>query len=440
MQSSARRYLALLALGSVAFTLVGSLVPFQFQSRSWADASAAFVRAMTERLRIESKSDAIANVMLGIPLGFALLGLVCADRRVARWRAAFVGLMLLPGCAAFSAAVEFAQLYTLDRTCAGSDVLAQTVGAACGMVLWIGCGQWLTGQVRQAVSGQGTAVRFLIVYVLLLGFIEALPLDLSASPADAYRKLRRANPIPFHEFAALTGDAVSTRIATLLQLAGLYLPVGLLLAQLPGQFRAREAFGRVLLLSLGLALGMELGQVLVQSRTTSATDVVVGGSAAFFGWLLGRAFFGGLNFGAMFLLGALWWAALVWVSWSPFTVVNGPPVPFDWVPGMPLEGGNPLFALEEMLTKVVLFGLVGVVVGAWAYYTAGHAAAGVAVALGLLASALFEFGQTRFAGHTPCVTDVLLGGIGAFCGAWVTGKVRQGSNRAFCPALKESTS
>jgi VanZ family protein len=43
--------------------------------------------------------------------------------------------------------------------------------------------------------------------------------------------------------------------------------------------------------------------------------------------------------------------------------------------------------------------------------------------LGLAASAVFEAGQTYFAGHTPGVTDVLLGGLGALCGAWVTTRV-----------------
>ena len=44
--SGARGVYALLALGSAAFIAVGSLVPFDFQSRPWADVTAAFVRAM----------------------------------------------------------------------------------------------------------------------------------------------------------------------------------------------------------------------------------------------------------------------------------------------------------------------------------------------------------------------------------------------------------
>src|SRR5205823_747278 len=47
--SLARRWYALLVCGSAAFTLFGSLVPFEFRDRPWGDATAAFARAMTER-------------------------------------------------------------------------------------------------------------------------------------------------------------------------------------------------------------------------------------------------------------------------------------------------------------------------------------------------------------------------------------------------------
>ena len=70
-----RHWYAVLALGSASFTLFGSLVPFAFQGRPWGEAVDAFVAAMTGRITIESRSDAAANVMLGVPLGFALLAL-----------------------------------------------------------------------------------------------------------------------------------------------------------------------------------------------------------------------------------------------------------------------------------------------------------------------------------------------------------------------------
>jgi VanZ family protein len=425
--SGARTSYAVLALGSAAFIAVGSLVPFHFQPRPWGEATDAFVRAMAQRPKTLSKSDLAANVMLGLPLGFALLGMLCAGRALPRVRVALYALALLPMCAAFSAAVEFAQLYAPGRTCSGLDVLAQTVGAAAGMLAWLALGPWFTDQVRRAATGSAPASRLLVAYVVLLGFIQALPLDLNSSPADAYRKLygraeagdTAVKPVPFGEFRTLSGDEVDRRIATLVQLAGLYLPVGLLASRVPGRFWSRGNFPWVLLAGLGLALFLELGQVMVKSRTCNATDVLVGGSAAFAGWLVGHGFRHRLNNGQTILLGALWGVALLWVSWQPLR--QGSPVAFDWVPGMPLQG-HPLWALEAMLTKLVLFGLAGAIVAARVGVARPHAFA-IPVVLGLAASALFEVGQTRFVGHTPGITDVLLGGLGAFCGAWVTRRV-----------------
>lgn len=47
----------------------------------------------------------------------------------------------------------------------------------------------------------------------------------------------------------------------------------------------------------------------------------------------------------------------------------------------------------------------------------------IAAVVGLLVSAVFEVGQIWTPNHSPCITDVMLGGLGAFVGAWVTGRV-----------------
>jgi VanZ family protein len=276
----ARRWFAFLVLASASFTLFGSLVPFEFRNRS--DAVESFVRAMTARIVIESRSDVVANVMLGVPLGFGLLGLICVDRQIPRLRAGLYGLAMLPACCVFSASVEFAQLYVPVRTCSGSDVLAQTFGSAVGMTAWLVCGQRLTDEIRKATTGTGAAGRFLIAYVLLLGFIQALPLDLTLSPADVYRKFRDGGVrfVAFGEFRNYTSDQAWDRATSLLKLAGLYLPAGLLAGCLPGRFWSKANAGQVALAALGLSVGIEAAQVLVISRVSSATDALVGATAA----------------------------------------------------------------------------------------------------------------------------------------------------------------
>ena len=207
------------------------------------------------------------------------------------------------------------------------------------MLAWLACGRRVTDEVRAAATGAGAAGRFLVGYVLLLAFVQSLPLDLTLSPYQVYHKVRDGGVrvVPFGEFRTLDRDGAWGRAAALLKLAGLYLPVGLLAGCLPAGHWAARSAGRVALAVLALALAIEAAQVLVYSRTTSATDAVVGAAAAFLGWVLVRLRSGPeLGPGDVLGLGSWWLGALGVVSWEPFAFA-GPARPFDWVPGSPLE-------------------------------------------------------------------------------------------------------
>ena len=89
------------------------------------------------------------------------------------------------------------------------------------------------------------------------------------------------------------------------------------------------------------------------------------------------------------------------------------------MPGLPLETGDPLNALEEMLTKLVLFGLLGVLIAAWRLpprTQGGKAALNVALAIAKRRTpgrGLHREQPAMGITHTPCITDVLLGGLGS---------------------------
>ena len=405
-----RRTFALLALGVAAFIVYGSLVPFAFRARPPGEAASSFAWAMANRAVPQSRSDGLANLLIAVPLGFALLGWSCADRPGGK-RAALCGAAWLPACVLLAAAVEFGQLFLPTRTCAGSDVIAQGIGAAVGMVLWALAGQRLTGHAR-AVWGKadGAVPRLLVAYLALLAFIQTLPLDLTPSPADLYRKLRdTVRYVPFGEFIGVDEAAAWKRAATLIQVFALYLPVGLLARRMRG-FEAglseagmrktpglTEASLKIVLLAFGVALLMESLQLVVQSRTPSATDVVVGACGALCGW---------------WAAGRSRWLVLAWVAvlavhaWQPWTP-HPAAASFDWLPGLPLEQGDPLFSLEEFLTKAVLFAPLGLVARR----------PSLAAVVGTTVAAVFEAGQLFVSSRYPCVTDVLIGGFGAWAGA-----------------------
>jgi VanZ family protein len=423
--STARRALACAALCAAAFTIYGSLVPFQFRAPPPEDPVGEFRAVLARGAQIDSRSDSVANVMLGVPLGFALLGALAADRRWPGGKLALVGLLLLPPCALFATAVEFSQLFTPNRTSSASDILAQTIGSAGGMVAWGLCGQAVADRAlavwrRADVDAAG---RLLVAYIVLLAFIETLPFDVSASPADLYRKLRDGGVrfVPFGEFAG-AGDLECWRLAgKLAKLAGLFFPVGLLASLMKGRVASWGAL-RIALAAVALGLCMEAPQLLVRSRSPSATDALAGAAAAVAGWFAGRVHREGLALPFALSWGVIWLALMTPVALPPAGTPRLPePRAFDWMPGMPLESGDPLGGLEEMLTKLVLFGLLGVLVAGWrlppvrrgAPGGSARVAAVIAAALGLGISALFEANQRWYGTHTPCISDVLLGGLGA---------------------------
>lgn len=427
-----RRLLGAVALGAAAFTVYGSLVPFQFHALPLGDAVGQFRATLAASVKVESRSDAAANVLLGVPLGFALLGLCCGDRRGGRAVAA--ALLLLPLCALFAAGVEFAQLFTPGRNCAASDIAAQTLGAACGMLVWLAVGPRLTDEaiaVWQRADVDATG-KVLLAYLALVVFIQVLPFDVSASPRNLYHKLRDQRA-PFAEFDAADAERWRT-YAKLVKLAALAFPIGLLAARLKGRV---ERWGIVPVAGAAVALGvsLEAPQLFVQSRVPGATDALVAAGAALTGWYAARVHADGLALPFAMSWGVVWFAGL--------TVVTQPPPgaprlaearPFDWIPAAPLESGDPMFALEEVLTKLVVFGLLGVIVAAWRLPPrtrrgvggSVRVAAAVALVLGLAISAAVESGQRWYDTNTPCITDVLLGGAGAGLGVLVASRLRRG--------------
>jgi VanZ family protein len=221
-------------------------------------------------------------------------------------------------------------------------------------------------------------------------------------------------------------------VGKLAKLAGLYFPIGLLAARLKGRTE-RWSILHVALAAFALGVCMEAPQLVIKSRVPSITDSITGALAAICGWYAARVHHEGLALPFAVCWGIIWLAGMTPISLPPpETQTREVPRPFDWIPGFVLESGDPLGALEEMLTKLVLFGLLGVLVAAWRLpprVRRGRGgsvslAVGIAAVLGLVVSGLFESNQRWYDTHTPCITDVLLGGLGAALAVLVASRVR----------------
>jgi len=427
--SLGRRNFALLLVGVVLFTLYGSYVPFRYHYRNWGDTVAAFQWAMSERLWPESRADYGANMMLGYPFGFFLLGWLRVDRLNRIMTTLGVALALLPLCASFAAVVEFGQLYFSGRTCAGSDVVAQTLGATLGMATWTVAGQWLTSQARQALAHpnlSGGAVRLLGGYLALLALVEWLPLDLTASPADLYRRVRDGyvTLMPFGELNSHTVDPLK-KGQDWCELLLLHVPVGMLLIAVGGRWRRWESWTLVLGFGLAVGLVLETGQWFVVSRHPSTSDVLISATGILLGWAATRALVEPsarrLPLTYTTAYGAVWLVLLGVVHWQPFDfdidLVGARLSRVDWLPLSGQAEKNYLWALNEVLAKFMLFPPLGALV-VWASAKPELRSAEIfgATLCGLVAG-LLEVGQLATPLRYGSPTDVLFGVVGGWLGA-----------------------
>lgn len=426
------RWYAALAVGVAAFTLYGSYVPFNYVPRPWEEATAEFDRVVRATLWPTSKSDWAANWCLGVPLGFCLLGALRVDR-VRRGPTLAFGGLVVPVCLTFSAAVEFGQLYFPGRSCSGSDIWAQGLGAACGVAAWVLAGQRFTEAARRALGRLDGTGHLLAVYAFCALVAQTLPFDLTASPADWYRRLkdRSVTFVPLGELAARPGvTAVEDwkKVAAWCELLAMALPGGALVAGLGGRWTSVNSLPQVALVGLFAGGVLELAQWPVQSRHPSSTDVLVIAFGLVAGWgiVLAVADKGSRKYRPALaaVFGQLWFGILAVHHWQPFEF--RPPLlatnagRMSWLPFEQQIGKTYLWGLEEIVLKTWLFVPLGIL-AAWGWKRSSDRRA-MAYTLGVCAAAsvVLEFGQLLLPTRIGSPTDVLFALAGGWAGAFVT--------------------
>jgi len=431
------RLYAAVALFFALFTLYGSYVPFRYHDRDFDEAVDSYRSILSQGVKPVSRSDWAANVMLGVPLGFCLLGMIRVNR-THRLQTMMWGIGITFGCAGFAALVEFGQLFFHGRTCAGSDIMAQAVGALIGVLTWSMFGNWFTDQLRNALRNphlSGGATRILAAYVVLLAAVQWLPLDLTASPHTLYKRLR--DNTTWNPFGELIHSPVKPlvneweKIGAWCELFMLAVPVGLLLAP---AFRSRARTGTVILGSIALGSLSELGQVFVQSRHPSMTDVIIIAGAVLLSWKLsvhlGTQQARKFRYEWLLALTQFWFLLMAIMHWQPFEFR---PLMLDqnWqhVSWMPLSGQsekNYLWALNEVLTKFLIFTPMGALV----VWTARHPEnrQTVLLAAGIVAgfATILEIGQLCTPTRYASPTDVLFGLVGGWIGGEIVRRMMVG--------------
>ena len=270
-----QRVYAAAALLFTAFAVWGSLFPFDVHPVPWRDAVASFWSTWYVPVARWSVSDFVSNVLLFVPIG---LFAMAWTGRPEGLRYVAVIVFVLGASTVLSVCIELAQAFVPWRTPSVVDVVAETIGAACGVVLWAVLHRPIDATVAAAASlvrRSPLVERALLAYCALFAVAWLVPADFTLRPneiADKYvhkRLLLPFTPSP---------DAATGRGLTMIGAAALAIGVTATLCGCGGG--GRRSLVKATLIATTFLVGLEAAQIFVFSRTTDGTAFLVADSAA----------------------------------------------------------------------------------------------------------------------------------------------------------------
>jgi VanZ family protein len=407
--SSSARSFGWLALGFLAFATYGSLVPLDFRPLPAAEAVEHYREAWMVPIRVGSRSDWLSNILLFTPLGYLLAGWLSVDRP--RRALVAVAVAVPVTSATLSAAIEFAQVYFPSRTVSARDVVAETLGGTIGGVAWLAARRLLAVPSWWGDIGRRERAAWLLpAYLVALLLSHDLPLDLGISPADLYHKYKNGMIclVPFG-----SGEPGSSTLRRLADEASSFLVAGLLLARFD---RRPRSFWVLLATGMALAALVEFSQLFIASRRFDATDIAVGGLAAFAGHAAGGALMADAAAWSRTACLGCWLGLVAMISWLPldFNLDLGAwsdrASRVELVPFVDYYRVSVLNAGDQLFGKAALFIPLGMMLGMSWWRT---------LLVAILVAAPFEAGQLALPGRVPSLTDFIVEVGGAWIGQLV---------------------
>lgn len=432
-----RRPLFWLGLCYLGFVIYGSLVPLDFRPIPLAEAVHRFAQIPYLDLKIESRADWVANILLFVPLAFVWLGVLWtapANAKVTKSWLVLVFAFLL------SVGIEFTQIFFPPRTVSINDIVAEGIGTVAGIAAWWIWGERLIAWMECWRAEQGPLeirARLLSIYVFILYLYSLLPLDLTISPVEFYHKWMEGRVVlipfsfPFPSRAQFIYDLL-TDIAT-------WIPVAFLWRGTASRPTGKQVWQRIVF----AAALLELLQLFVYSRVTDITDVLTAMVGAQLGNLLfvrldpkgvtpsGTARDGdripvtsGLVWKTFLLLA--WIAAVGIVFWYPFDLrldrafIHERLAFLHRVPFEIYYFGSEFRAITELLHKVLFFAPGGLLL-AWLTTPLqssrwGRPAGLASIAFLAALAFVVELGQVLLPSKYPDLTDWLLETVGGLIG------------------------
>ena len=264
--------LALVALIYAAFVVYGSLVPLEFRYRSLQSAWSAFQHIPYLKLGVASRADWIANILLYLPLAFLAMASLAAGARTAG-QTALATVVVVAACLALAFGVEFAQLFFPPRTVSRNDLIAESIGTALGVTLWLFAGpQLLALAQRLSWGGAHTWQALAALYALAYVAYGLFPFDFLISSAELQAKFNESG-----RTAWLLADSCGGVLGCSVKLGAeiaLAAPLGALAGLAMPRLGAGAAFG----MGIGLGIAIEAAQMLLASGTSQGFSVLARGA------------------------------------------------------------------------------------------------------------------------------------------------------------------
>ena len=441
-----RGHFAALAVAWTIFAIYGSLVPLKYHHVAMADAIRQFRNLPPLWVGMGTRADWVANILLFIPLTCFWMGaLVCDRRRLARLAAT---VAVVPVASAAAVALEFTQIWFAGRTVSRNDIVAEAAGSVIGVVLWLGLGQHAVAWLRRFARDRTPRSRvtwLLEAYCLGLFIYSVIPLDLTISLTELYHKYLNGQVllVPF----AYHYESISTAIYQFFADVAEFVPVGAWIVFT--QRRRAPALPAWQLGALGgglIAGAIEFAQLLVLSRFTDVTDILLGTlGAGLGGWLIGRLRphaaasesprpHARVHAAVPWLLGIAAYSVFLMAGfWFPFEITRDHALivarldGFFRVPFLALYLGNEFNAVKQLLVRIVLFAPLGAMWAHLAGFARTRAVRQLVVFFGLVyafAVALgIEIGEIFMPSKIADSTEVLLCFTGAVLGVLVVTRV-----------------
>jgi VanZ family protein len=439
----------LVAFVYVFFVAYATLLPFDFHWAIGERHLANVSRAFETNAEIHSSPDVVLNVVLYVPLGAAVC--LAVYHRLRRW---WVGMLV--GCLAgglLSVTIEFLQLFSKSRVGSTRDMLTNTTGAIMGSLMAPALAlvlRFFRRRRRRAMAAQ--PLSHLAVWAATALLISGLvPFDLREDLGQIREGLLTAHFRPFWQLVELAGPPVPdapTAAAFWVDFAGdvgAYVLFSAFVA-LAATAEAGLGVGLALFVALwsgiGLAVVIEVAQLMIASRGFDTTDMLAAAAGAVPGAVIGIVL-GRLAARRRWrwgeprrLLGAPV-LVLVLIGQTAYIVAEGlepfhfAPLPHGWALWSAI-GLVPFGAYTEHLTpalvadfvlKLARYALLGGLVAVLLVRVGpdgGRPFArriGVTMLAAMSLSAAIEITQLAIPGRYCDITDVAIAGMGALAAA-----------------------